>query len=180
MENSKKPAAEGQGTSSFSDKSELDFRQLVETVPASIHIFQDDKLVWVNSSLLELSGFSREQLLDINCWDLIDPEFREMVRTRTRARQQGLNPPCRYEFKVRTPKNPELWVDNFSRYFEYQGKPAVMTVLYDITERKQAEEALHKSLQLLDNIISFLPDPTTVVDQDGRIIAWNRAGKRPL
>ena len=44
MENSKKPAAEGQGTSSFSDKSELDFRQLVETVPASIHIFQDDKL----------------------------------------------------------------------------------------------------------------------------------------
>jgi len=175
MENSKKPAAEGQGTSSFSDKSELDFRQLVETVPASIHIFQDDKLVWVNSSLLELSGFSREQLLDINCWDLIDPEFREMVRTRTRARQQGLNPPCRYEFKVRTPKNPELWVDNFSRYFEYQGKPAVMTVLYDITERKQAEEALHKSLQLLDNIISFLPDPTIVVDQDGRIIAWNRA-----
>ncbi|MGS0765590.1 PAS domain S-box protein [Syntrophomonas curvata] len=154
---------------------ELNFRQLAETVPASVHIFQDDKLVWVNSTLLGLSGFSREQLLGMNCWDLIDPEFREMVRVRTRARQQGLNPPSRYEFKVCTPKNPELWVDNSSSYFEYQGKPAVMAVLYDITERKQAEEALRKSYQLLDNIVSFLPDPTAVVNQDGKIIAWNRA-----
>lgn len=157
------------------NQSELNFRQLVETVPASVHIFQDDKLVWVNTTLLGLSGFPREQLLNADFWDLVDPEYRELVRERTRARQQGLNPPSRYEFKFSAPNNSELWVDCSSSYFEYQGKPAVMAVLYDITERKQAEEALRKSHQLLDNIISFLPDPTTVVNQDGRIIAWNRA-----
>lgn len=156
-------------------QSELNFRQLAETVPASVLIFQDDKLVWVNSALLTTSGFSREQLMTMDCWDLIHPAFRELVQERVRARLQGLNPPSRYEYKLCTPNNPELWVHNSSSYFEYQGKPAVLAVLYDISERKQAEEALRTSHQLLDNIISFLPDPTTVVNQDGIVIAWNRA-----
>lgn len=156
-------------------QSELNFRQLADTVPASVLIFQDDKLVWVNSALLTTSGFSREQLMTMDCWDLIHPDFREMVRQRVRARQQGFNPPSRYEYKVCTPNNPELWVYNSSSSFEYQGKPAVLAVLYDISQRKQAEEALRTSHQLLDNIISFLPDPTTVVNQDGIVIAWNRA-----
>ncbi len=43
------------------------------------------------------------------------------------------------------------------------------------TEQKQAEQALRQSKQLLANIISFLPDATAVVDQEGKIIAWNRA-----
>ncbi|WP_321506556.1 PAS domain S-box protein [uncultured Methanoregula sp.] len=45
----------------------------------------------------------------------------------------------------------------------------------DITERKQAEEARDESRQLFMDIISFLPDPTFVIDNDGKVIAWNRA-----
>ncbi|HPS23876.1 MAG TPA: PAS domain S-box protein, partial [Methanoregulaceae archaeon] len=47
--------------------------------------------------------------------------------------------------------------------------------LEDITERKQAEEALAESRQLFSDIISFLPDPTFVIDRDGKVLAWNRA-----
>ncbi|HSQ93524.1 MAG TPA: PAS domain S-box protein, partial [Methanoregula sp.] len=44
----------------------------------------------------------------------------------------------------------------------------------DITERKEAEEELkHANRQILD-IIEFLPDATYVIDQDHRVIAWNR------
>ena len=45
----------------------------------------------------------------------------------------------------------------------------------EIGERKQAEKALIESESRLNEIIEFLPDPTWVIDIDGRVIAWNRA-----
>ena len=45
----------------------------------------------------------------------------------------------------------------------------------DITERKAMEEALSESRQLFADIISFLPDPTFVIDAEGKVLAWNRA-----
>jgi PAS domain S-box-containing protein len=46
---------------------------------------------------------------------------------------------------------------------------------WQIVIRKRVEEALHASRQLFADIISFLPDPTFVIDKDGRVLAWNRA-----
>jgi PAS domain S-box-containing protein len=45
----------------------------------------------------------------------------------------------------------------------------------DNTERKKAEEALRSSERRLADIINFLPDPTLVIDRQGRVIAWNQA-----
>jgi PAS domain S-box-containing protein len=45
----------------------------------------------------------------------------------------------------------------------------------EIGERKQAEKALIESERRLNEIIEFLPDPTWVIDIEGRVIAWNRA-----
>jgi PAS domain S-box-containing protein len=50
-----------------------------------------------------------------------------------------------------------------------------VTVFENITERKQAEEALKESQQQLANIIDFLPDATLVIDNEGQVIAWNKA-----
>lgn len=48
----------------------------------------------------------------------------------------------------------------------------------EIRVRKQAEQTLANSEQRLADIIEFLPDPTWVIDMEGRVIAWNRAIKR--
>jgi|GEM_PF-3415886 len=45
----------------------------------------------------------------------------------------------------------------------------------DITERKHLEEAQRESQQLLTDIFDFLPDATLVLDNDKKVIAWNRA-----
>jgi PAS domain S-box-containing protein len=56
--------------------------------------------------------------------------------------------------------------------------PAVLGVSVDITELKEAEEALRMSQRRLSDIIDFLPDATFAVDADQRVIAWNRAMER--
>jgi len=48
-------------------------------------------------------------------------------------------------------------------------------IVEDITERKQAEEALQASRRRLTDIIDFLPDATLAVDKERRIIIWNKA-----
>jgi PAS domain S-box-containing protein len=42
-------------------------------------------------------------------------------------------------------------------------------------ERRQIESALKKSREELNDIISFLPDATCVIDTEGKVIAWNQA-----
>jgi PAS domain S-box-containing protein len=54
----------------------------------------------------------------------------------------------------------------------------IVEYIRDITERKRAEQALADSEQRLADIIDFLPDPTWVVDNNGRVIEWNRALER--
>jgi PAS domain S-box-containing protein len=51
----------------------------------------------------------------------------------------------------------------------------IVCVAHDMTERKKAEKELRESRQLFMDIISFLPDPTFVIDKDGTVLAWNRA-----
>jgi PAS domain S-box-containing protein len=53
-----------------------------------------------------------------------------------------------------------------------------MQLREEIQERKQAEQALANSERRLTDIIEFLPDPTWVIDIDGKVIAWNRAVER--
>ncbi|MFA4876612.1 MAG: PAS domain-containing sensor histidine kinase [Methanoregula sp.] len=45
----------------------------------------------------------------------------------------------------------------------------------DITGRKRIENELRDANRQLADIISFLPDPTMVIDDGGKIVAWNRA-----
>jgi len=57
----------------------------------------------------------------------------------------------------------------------WEGRPAQLSFMRDITERKAAEDALKQSEQLRADIINFLPDPTFAIDKQGRITAWNHA-----
>jgi len=50
-------------------------------------------------------------------------------------------------------------------------------MIFDTTERKQAQEALNNSQRILTDIINFLPDATFAIDLEGRIVFWNRVAE---
>ena len=79
------------------------------------------------------------------------------------------------QYKVITATGKEIWVESFGKKIVFDGTPADIVMLRNITERKRAEEALKESECRMEDIISFLPDATLVIDKNGTVLAWNRA-----
>lgn len=123
-------------------ESEKKFRVLAETSLAAVFVYQMDKFVYVNPSTERMSGYTRDELLQMNFWDWTHPDFRDMARERGKARQRGEDVPGRYEIKFVTKGGEERWADLRVGMLEYNGKPAVLVTMFDVTDRKLMDEAL--------------------------------------
>jgi len=150
-------------------QSEEKFRTLVETTPAATVIYQGSRVRYANAAAATLTGYTREELLARNFWDIIHPEFRELVRARGFARQGGAAVPTRYEVKLLTKEGEERWVDVHAGTIDFEGRIAAIVIVLDISDRKQAEEALRRSEklalmgELLVGVAHELNNPLAVV-----------------
>ncbi|HXF83183.1 MAG TPA: HD domain-containing phosphohydrolase [bacterium] len=126
------------------------FRRLADTTSTAIVIYQDERFVYVNRAAEALSGYDREALLRMRFWDLVHPEFRDLVRERGLARQRGEAVPARYEFKIVTREGAERWVDFTAGRIEWNGRPAAVGTAFDITDRHEAEDALRRRVRELE------------------------------
>ncbi len=123
-------------------QSEARFRVIAETAACAVLVYQGTRLRYVNPATERITGYSRDEILSIDFWNLAHPEFRELVQQRGLARQRGEAVPSRYEIKILTKSGQERWVDFTAGVIVYEGKPAGIATAYDITDRKQAEEKL--------------------------------------
>jgi PAS domain S-box-containing protein len=123
-------------------ESEEKFRKLAETAPVAIFIYQDDRFVWANYLMGQLSGYSREELLTLSLWDIIHPDHRDLVRRRGQVIFKVSSASTRFEFKLVVKNDEVRWCDFAATQIDYGGKPAIIASAYDITDRKLANEEL--------------------------------------
>lgn len=123
-------------------ESEEKFRILAETTTAAILIHKGGKILYVNPAAERISGFSRAELLDMEFWQLAHPDFQELVKNRSSERLQGKDQPTHHEIKFTAKSGAELWGEITVGLIEFEGGPAVLGTLFDITERKRAKDAL--------------------------------------
>lgn len=131
-------------------ESEEKFRQLAQTTSTAIMVYQGNKWVYANPAAERISGYSQEQLKTKNFWEFVAPEYQEMIKQRGQKRQKKETVPTGYEFKIITKEGRQRWVYLEGSVMEYQGKPAGLISVIDITEMKNTEKALkekNKKLQ---------------------------------
>jgi len=147
-------------------ESEAKFRTLAETSVAGIFVFRQ-KILYTNPAAEEQTGYTREELLNMDFWDFVHPDFQEIVKDRGQKRQFGENVPARIEFKISRKDGEERWIDASTTWFCYEGERASFSVRVDITERKRMEDALRKNEEKFRALTENTPDIVFSTDLNG-------------
>jgi PAS domain S-box-containing protein len=128
------------------------------------------RLMDVNLRGIAITGYSREELLGMTLRDLLNPDDFELDPIRMDDLRTGTIVTKAYNLLKKD--GSLLPVEISTRMFR-QGN--LLVIIRDIAERMKIELCSRAMEQQLFNIIEFLPDATFVIDDDKRIIAWNRA-----
>ncbi|MFA6244718.1 MAG: PAS domain S-box protein, partial [Candidatus Hydrogenedentales bacterium] len=132
--------------------SEKMFRALAETSNSAILVHKGGRFCFVNAAASKLSGFTSEELLSMEFWEIVAPEFQDLVRTRGVSRLQGSKPPPQYEISVRRKDGELRWVSLGTQLIDYEGAPAALVTFLDISERKMATDALQERNLELESV----------------------------
>jgi len=134
-------------------ESEEKYRTLVENAVEVILIAQDGRLKFVNRMASKITGYSGQELRSSPFLEFIHPDDRKMVGERYLRRLKGDQSQPRYEFKLICKDGSIKWVEIDAVLVAWEGKPATLNFLSDITERKEAEKKLGETLNGLRRAI---------------------------
>jgi PAS domain S-box-containing protein len=146
-----------------------------------VRVFWKDKelnYLGCNTSFARDAGFEKpEEIIGRDDYSMGWRDQAELYRADDRKVIESGIPKFMIEEPQTTPAGETIYLlTSKLPLFDARGDAiGILGTYLDITERKRAEEALRESRQIFADIISFLPDPTFVIDAGGRVLAWNRA-----
>jgi PAS domain S-box-containing protein len=165
-------------------QSEERYRRLVDNAPVGIFSFDmQGRIVDINPKILEILGSpSVEATKALNVLTFpplveagIATDFRHSLETG----ESGITERF-YQTKWNKAVYGRFYITPLTD--THSALIGAQVLVEDITARRQAETQREEALaelrqeyRRLDDIIDFLPDATLVIDQNRRVVAWNRA-----
>ena len=138
----------------------IHYRALVEQIPAIIYTDSAEKIyhsLYISPQLKTITGYDPEEwIADESLWArMIYPEDRERV-VEEYSRTYTAMEPFLLEYRIISRDRRVVWVSDEARLIrDKKGKPLFWQgVMVDITERKQAEEEIHKAEQRVEMLVT--------------------------
>ena len=150
------------------------FRSLTETTDAAIFLFRGARYLHVNPAACRITGYTSEELAAMPFWEIVHPDYREIVRNRGFARQQRQEVESNYEVAIITKTGETRWLQFAGNLIDYQGEPAVLGTAIDITACKEVEQALQQSEARFRTLTHVSPASISI-HVDDRLIYANPA-----
>jgi PAS domain S-box-containing protein len=154
-------------------QSEERFRSLASMTTEGIMIHEDGVIVDANRAFAELIGYrDADELIGRPGLEVLSATevSRQELIEHLRLRDSEL-----FTIELLRPDGASLWAETQGREVTYRGRPARLVFMRDITERRQAEEALRRSEREFRALFEAAPMGIGVADLEGNILAFNDA-----
>lgn len=153
-------------------ESEIKYRNVVERANDGIVVIQDQLVKYVNPMAMKIGGYSEKDIIGKPFINYICPEERPKVVERYRRRMAGEDVPQIYETALQHKSGKRIEAEFNASMVMYDGRPADIAFIRDITERKKSENALRDSEEKFKSLAEKLPN-MVFINQGGRIVYVN-------
>ncbi|MBW8333512.1 MAG: PAS domain S-box protein [Prolixibacteraceae bacterium] len=138
-------------------KSEEHYRQVIQSLQEGLFVLQDEKFRFVNDAIVDILGYTVEEMTGKHFSTVIPPELRDEAVRKNLRRRTGHADSWSYEFRLLhkdgKTRIPVILSTNLT---ELDGKTAVVGTAKDITDRIKAEEEIKAAHKRLEEINSDL------------------------
>jgi PAS domain S-box-containing protein len=154
-------------------KSEIKYKTLIESANEGIFVIQDGKIPYANPKAHDIIGYDADSLQNMTFDMFVHPNDRGAAIKRHLDRLKGVPLEPLATMRVLDKQGNLHWLEINAVTIEWEGRPATLNFITDISIRKKALEELKFRNVILSTQIESTPDGMLIVNLDGRIISYN-------
>ena len=133
-------------------------RLLIQNAKDGIAILQDDVIILANPSLLAIAGFQEHEIVTRPFLEFVHPDDRRMAAEHHSRRMRGEEVPAGLTFRIIDGHGACRWVDSKALLIAWNGAPATLCFLTDITASRTMQESLRASEETLRKLVEGTTD----------------------
>lgn len=167
-------AAERRRVADALRQSEERYRLLTESALTGVYLIQDGRFPYVNPALATTFGYQVQEIEGkLGPMDLTVPEDRALVAEKIRSRMDGESGDIRYSFRGLRKDKSVIDVEVHGVRVKYEGRPAIVGTLVDVTERRRAEQALQRLNEELEQRVRARTAQLEVANEELESFAYS-------
>lgn len=137
---------------------------------------KDGNFIYVNSAAEKLTGYSSEEILNLNYLDLIRTDYISITTEHYLKQFKNKDESTYFEFPLITKNGEEKWIGQSVQLIKNQNEIEFIALAIDITKQKKHEFELIKSnqyLTFLNTLINNTTDAIQVAKENGQLVYIN-------
>ena len=158
-------------------ESEARYRELLDNSMQGVIVFQEMQIAYVNQAVTESLGYSRGELETLTVPEIIirvHPDDRRMFQEKLQTQRENVPPPQRYPLRIIQKNGDTRFLEARTVSMKFQGKPALMTTVIDVSDIKKAEAEVQESERIQRTILNASDALVFLMDTNDVIISANQ------